>query len=316
MLGKKGSKSKMYKSTFNIKALVPFDFHLSSHIFSDGDKNIRKYANNHFWQAVNVNDKILFLYIESVGDLENPELAVSVESEVELSPEILNSTPIIVYKIFNLGLDLRPFYEAMQKDEIMNEIVKQLYGLKNPSTPTLFEAVVDSIVEQQISLKAAHNIENRVIKNFGSSIDLYGQKYYSYPQPEDLAHLDLQKLRDCGLSFRKAEYIRDLSQKILNNDVDFNSLEKMDSTEEMIEEIIKIRGIGVWTAELALLRGLGRLDAIPADDIGLQRVISHFYREDEKISAEELREIAISWGKWKGLASYYLIVAELMNIEI
>jgi len=306
----------MYKSTFNIKARAPFNFDISCQIFSNGDKNIRKYANNHFWQVVNVNHQIMFLYIESVGDLENPELMVSVESEVELSHEILSFTPRIVYKIFNLGLDLRPFYRELKTDEIMSNITSQLYGLKNPSTPTLFEAVVDSIIEQQISLNAAHKIGNRLIKRFGSSIELHGQKYYSYPLPEDLAHLDLQKLRDCGLSSRKAEYIHDLSQNILDNTVDFNFLQRMDSTTEMIEELTKTRGIGVWTAELALLRGLGRLDAIPADDIGLKRVISHFYCEDEKISAEEVRQISTSWGKWKGLASYYLIVADLMNINL
>lgn len=306
----------MYKSGFNIKAVAPFDFDLSCKIFSNGDKNIKKYSKNHLWQAINVNNEIIFLYIESVGDTENPELAVSVESEKELSLNILKPIPPLIHKIFNLGLDLRPFYKDMENEQIINKIIKQLYGLKNPSTTSLFEALVDSIVQQQISLNVAHKIENRLIKQFGSSLELYGQKYYSYPLPEDLAGQDLENLRDCGLSSRKAQYIRDLSQSILNGEVDFSYIQGMNSTAEMIEELTKIRGIGVWTAEIALLRGLGRLDAIPADDIGLQRVISHFYRENEKISAEEVREIATSWGKWKGLASYYLIVAELMNIKI
>lgn len=307
----------MYQSTFNIKANAPFDFDLSCRIFSDGDKNIKKYANGHFWQAINIDQKIMFLYIESVGEVENPELKVNVESGEELSPEVLNSVPTLVYKIFNLGLDLHSFYKDVKEDKIMNGIINQLYGLKDPLTPTLFEALVDSVIEQQISLKAAHSIQNRFIKRFGLSIELYGKKYYSYPSPDDLAYLDLQKLRECGLSFRKAEYIRDLSLNIINQDkqdADFTSIQNRGSTDEMIAELTKIRGVGLWTAELALLRGLGRLDVIPADDIGLQRTISHFYREDEKISSEEVREIASSWGKWMGLAGYYLIVAELMDI--
>ncbi|MDY9922713.1 DNA-3-methyladenine glycosylase [Methanobacterium sp.] len=304
----------MYQSTFNIKAKAPFDFDLSSRIFSNGDKNIKKYANNHFWQAINIKQKPMILYIESVGEVENPELRVSVGSKDELSQDILNSVPQMVHKIFNLGLDLHPFYEAIKSDDTMARITGKLYGLKNPSTPTLFEAITDSIIEQQISLKAAHSIGNRLIKQFGSCIYSYGQKYYSYPSPEDLAHLDLEKLRKCGLSYRKAEYIRDLSLNIINKEVDLKSLQKMSTTQEMIDELTKIRGIGIWTAELALLRGLCRLDAIPADDIGLQRVIAHFYHDDKKISAEEVREIASSWGKWRGLASYYLIVAELMDI--
>ncbi len=304
----------MFQSTFNIKAKAPFDFDLSSRIFSNGDKNIKKYANNHFWQAINIKQKTMLLYIESVGEVESPELKVSVGSKEELPQDILNSVPPVVYKIFNLGLDLHPFYEAIKSDDTMVRITSRLYGLKNPSTPTLFEAIIDSVIEQQISLKVAHSIGNRMIKQFGSCIYSYGQKYYSYPSPEDLADLDLEKLRKCGLSYRKAEYIRDLSLNIINKEVDLKSLKKMSTTQEMIEELTKIRGVGVWTAELALLRGLCRLDAIPADDIGLQRVIAHFYRDDEKISAGEVREIASSWGKWRGLAGYYLIVAELMDV--
>ena len=304
----------MYQSSFNIKARAPFDFDLSCRIFSDGDKNIKKYADNHFWQVINIKGKLIFLYIESTGDVENPELKVELESEEELSSDLLNNIPPLVHKIFNLSLDLHPFYAYIKKDKIMNQITNKLYGLKNPITSTLFESLVDSIIEQQISLKAAHNIENRFIKRFGLSIGIYGKQYFSYPSPEDLAYLDLQKLRDCGLSFRKAEYIRDLSLNIVNQDLDLDNIQKMATTDEMIRELNKIRGVGVWTAELALLRGLGRLDAIPADDVGLQRTISHFYLDGGDISSEEVREIASTWGKWKGLAGYYLIVAKLMDI--
>ena len=304
----------MYQSSFNIKAKAPFDFDLSSKIFSSGDKNIRKYADRHFWQVLNLHQKTMFLYVESVGDVENPELKVTVDSKTELSQKILNAVPQTVHKIFNLGLDLNPFYEDIKSDKIMHNITDQLYGLKNPSTPTLFEALVDSIIEQQISLKAAHSIENRLIKEFGPSINIYGQEYYAYPSPEDLAGLDLQELRDCGLSFRKAEYIHDLSSRIVNHDLDLNTLPNIGNTDDMMTELCKIRGVGVWTAELALLRGLGRLDAIPADDIALQRTISHFYRDDEKISSGKVREIASAWGRWRGLAAYYMVVAELLNI--
>ena len=306
----------MYQSTFNIKAKAPFDFDLSCRIFSSGDKSIKKYANNRLWQAFTIKDKTILLYIESVGSVDDPELKVSVESDTELSQDILNSVPPIVYRIFNLGLDLNPFYEQVKSDPILAPITGRLYGLKNPSTPTLFEALVDSIIEQQISLKAAHSIENRLIKYVGRSVHLYGQDYYSYPSPEDLTGLDLEKLRSCGLSHKKAEYIHDLAIEIVEKNVNLQSIQKMNTTTEMVEELTKIRGIGVWTAEMALLRGLCRLDAIPADDVSLQRVIGNFYGADEKISSEKIREIAISWGKWKGLASYYLIVADLMNISV
>ncbi len=87
------------------------------------------------------------------------------------------------------------------------------------------------------------------------------------------------------------------------------------STSEIIEELDKIKGVGVWTAELTMLRGMRRLEALPADDLGLRRTISHYYCGGKPITSAEARRIAENWGTWKGLAAYYLIVAEMIGIE-
>ena len=300
-------------SKFDISAIGPFNFDLSASIFSDGDPEIRKYENGMFWQVLRTDQGLVLITVESE---DSESLTVKMESTKELSPKNLKSISNMVKKIFNLDMDINPFYREVESDDVMNRITDRLHGLKNPTTPTLFEALVDSVAEQQLSLKAAHSIENRVIKSFGPSINIKGKTCYAYPKPEDLAFLELQKLRDCGLSFRKSEYIRDLSLGILNHKIDLDQIGKLESTPDMIDELRKIRGVGVWTGELAVLRGLGRLDALPADDIGLRRAISHFYRDDVRISADEAREIAHNWGKWRGLAGYYLIVAEITGLKI
>ena len=117
------------------------------------------------------------------------------------------------------------------------------------------------------------------------------------------------------MSFRKAEYVIGLSKSIEENNLDLNEL-KTKNTSEIISELLKIRGIGVWTAELAVIRGLHRLVALPADDIGLRKVVSHYYNNDKPVSADELRRIAKGWGKWSGLAAFYLVVADIMSIKI
>jgi DNA-3-methyladenine glycosylase II len=81
------------------------------------------------------------------------------------------------------------------------------------------------------------------------------------------------------------------------------------------EELVKIRGIGRWTAELTILRGLHRPDAFPADDVGVRRFIAQFYRSGSKISAADARTFAERWGAWKGFAAYYLEVADLLGIR-
>ena len=86
--------------------------------------------------------------------------------------------------------------------------------------------------------------------------------------------------------------------------------------EQIIAELDAIRGIGVWTAELTMLRGMQKLDALPADDLGIRRVISAYYCGGKPIKTDEAREIAEAWGRWKGLAAYYLIIAEVKGITV
>jgi DNA-3-methyladenine glycosylase II len=297
-----------------IKPLPPFNFDISTRIFSDGDLEIRKSEKGKYWQLFRTENNLILTTIESSGTVEKPELTAVLDSDRTISPEDQKTIEKTIIKIFNLKFDLKPFYQEISSDQVLSRIVGNLYGLKNPTTTTLFEALVDSIVEQQISLKAAHSIENRLIKNFGPVTEINGSQHYAYPSPEDLALLELSELRECGLSFRKAEYIRDLSFNMVNGDLDLEFLEELEKTQDMVEELVKIRGVGRWTAEIAVIRGLGRLDAMPADDIGLRRVISNYYCEGRKINASEARNIAKGWGPWQGLAAYYLVVADMLSI--
>ncbi len=218
--------------------------------------------------------------------------------------------------IFNLDFDLQSFYEDVKNDQTMQQITRQLYGLKNPTTPTVFEALADSIVEQQISIKVAQIIEVKLAKKFGETLTLNGDTYYAYPTPQSMACASIEEIRNCGLSQRKAEYIREAAKLIAEGKLDLEHLKNNKIPEQIIAELDEIRGIGVWTAELTMLRGMQKLDALPADDFGIRRVISRYYCGGKPIKSAEAREIAKSWGKWKGLAAYYLIVAEIKGITV
>ena len=97
--------------------------------------------------------------------------------------------------------------------------------------------------------------------------------------------------------------------------MDLEHLKTHQNPEEIIAELDAIRGIGVWTAELTMLRGMQKLDALPADDLGVRRVISRYFCGGKPIRSAEAREIAKSWGRWKGLAAFYLIIAEVKDIK-
>ncbi len=293
----------------------PFNFDLSTKIFSDGDPQIQRYENGCYWQVIRLNERLILITIRSSGTVDEPELSVTLKPDNELTNEDIVLVREIISSIFNLDFDLRNFYDDVKEDPILSKLTRELRGLTSPTTPTLFEAIVSSIIEQQISLKAARSIETRMTKNYGDKLEMEDKIFYGFPAPETLSKLESEDLRRCGLSYRKAEYVIGLAKLIENDKLDFDKFKTMDAS-DIIPELLKIRGIGVWTAELALLRGMHRLDTVPADDLGLRRVVSHYYTNGEPISGDQLRKIANSWGKWSGLAAFYLIVANLLSIKI
>jgi DNA-3-methyladenine glycosylase II len=198
----------------------------------------------------------------------------------------------------------------------MSALARKLRGLRSPSTASFFEALVDSIIEQQISLDVAHGLERRIVKTFGDILKADGRVYYAFPRPESLATASVERLRECGLSLRKAEYIQNASVLVEKGDLDLEALKDRPDTEGIIAELDKVRGIGPWTAELTMIRGMRKYDVIPADDLGVRRCVSHYYCRDGKISAKEVRRIAERWGRWKGLASFYLIAARNLEMEV
>ncbi len=294
---------------------APFNFDLSAKIFTNGDPQIQIYENKIYRQLISVDNKLILLRVKSSGTVDEPELSIDLSPDNDLSEVHVSIAKKILASIFNLDLDLKYFYDDIQGDPVLSKLGKELRGLKGPSTATFFEAIAESIVEQQISLKVANSMENRVIKKFGNRLNVDGDIYYKFPGPEILSKLEDEDLRKCGLSYRKASYIIGLSKDLMEGKIDLSQMERL-PTDKIVENLMKIRGIGLWTAELAVIRGLHRLNALPADDVGIRRVVSHYYNNDGSVSSDDLRKIAEKWGKWSGLAVYYLIIADLMSLDI
>jgi DNA-3-methyladenine glycosylase II len=305
-----------FTETITIEALAPFDFDLTAYIFSGGDKQIRNYAGREFRQVVKVNGKLFQIRIASVGTVDKPELSVELKSNNDITKLDKEKAAEIVNFIFNLDFNLKSLYDEIRNDPIMRKMAKEFYGLKNPTTPTVFESLVDSIVEQQISIRVAISLEGKLTKKFGEHLEIDGEIYYAFPEPEAFARASIEEIQQVGLSRRKAEYIQGAAKLITDGKLDLEGLRDNNDPKEIILLLDAVRGIGVWTAELTMLRGMQKLDAFPADDLGVRRVISSYYCNGKPLMAVEAREIAEEWGKWKGLAAFYLIIAEMKRVSV
>jgi DNA-3-methyladenine glycosylase II len=158
-----------------------------------------------------------------------------------------------------------------------------------------YGALLRAIVGQQLSTKAAATIYGRVLELFGGSA----------PAPEQLLEAEESDLRGAGLSGRKVEYIRDLASHVIEGELELDRLGEL-SDEEAIEEIVAVRGLGVWTAEMFLLFHLERPDVLSGGDLGIRKAIQVEYGLEEMPTPTQVIEIGERWRPHRSLASLYL----------
>ena len=158
-----------------------------------------------------------------------------------------------------------------------------------------YGALLRSIVGQQVSTKAARAIYNRVLELFGGKT----------PSPRRLLSVSEEELRGAGLSGRKVEYVRDLAQHVLDGELELDRLEDLED-EQVIEEIVAVRGLGRWTAEMFLLFHLERPDVLSGGDLGIRKAIQIEYRMEEMPTPQETVAFGERWSPHRSLASIYL----------
>ncbi len=191
------------------------------------------------------------------------------------------------------------FYEIVVL--VYKEHGDKLFEIKLPEN--LFETLCESIVSQQLSVKAGDTIFSRVL-------DLLPERKLS---PENILMQKDQSLRDAGLSWGKVGYLKDLAQKVQDKSVKLEELDKL-TEEEAIEQLTKIKGIGKWTAEMFLMFALGREDIFSHGDVGLQNAIKKIYKEelpfDEKgkwkYDKKVVEEIVLKWSPYRTIAARIL----------
>jgi DNA-3-methyladenine glycosylase II len=156
-----------------------------------------------------------------------------------------------------------------------------------------FFTLARAIVGQQISVKAAQSVWNKVL--------VCVEKI----SPEHVLNVKRTDLRACGLSDRKTEYIADLAQHFADGKIHVHRWPEMDD-EAIIAELTEVRGIGRWTAEMFLMFNLLRPDVFPLDDLGLQKGICHAYFRKRKVSLRTMKKLGESWRPWRSVATWYL----------
>ena len=182
---------------------------------------------------------------------------------------------------------------ALRKDPVMAEIIRKHPKVFLAKRGEPFMTLARAICGQQISVKAAQSVWDRVCGCVGAIT------------PGNVLARKRPELRACGLSDRKVEYIADLAQHFADGRIHVERWPRM-SDEEIIAELVEVRGIGRWTAEMFLIFNLLRPDVFPLDDLGLQKGIRLAYFKGRKVSPNTMRKLAEQWRPWRSVATWYL----------
>lgn len=253
----------------------------------------------------------LLARVTQEGPVQKPRLRVTAFGPSVVTEErTKRAIAALLKKILGTTEEHQGFYRIAQKDAGLHALAKDFIGLKPPCYPSLFEAIVNAFACQQLSLTVGITLLNRLSEAYGASIKDRGELVHSFPEPEDLTHAKMSDLRKLGFSHNKAIAITGLAQSVLRNEVDLENLAGLNDR-EAVEKLREIRGVGRWSAEYVLLRGLRRLAIFPGDDVGAQNNLQRFFSLKEKPDYEAIKRIVLRWQPYCGFVYFHFLLQKL-----
>lgn len=185
-----------------------------------------------------------------------------------------------------------------QQDPLLTPVINAAGLAKLTPHTNYYGSLVDSIISQQLSVKAAASIERRFKELFASD---------DFPSPAAILNKSSIELRGAGLSQAKANYIHDLARHIVDGTLAFDEFDSL-SNEAIIAELTDVKGIGEWTAHMFLMFCMGRLDILPTGDLGIRNGVSKLYGFEDLPTPAQIREIAdqYNWHPYESVASWYI----------
>jgi DNA-3-methyladenine glycosylase II len=213
-------------------------------------------------------------------------------------------------RLLGLTVDLSEFAALATPDPLLGPLAERMRGLKPPRFPTVFEALVNGIACQQLSLAVGIHLLNRLVADRGRPVSENPDGPRAFPTPAELATVEPDELKLHGFSFTKARTIVEIARAIVTGDLDLESLEHVDDR-AAIECLTGLRGVGRWTAEYVMLRGLGRLHIFPGDDVGAHNKLRRFFGIDTELDYHSVKRLVAPWHPYAGVVYFHLLLDSL-----
>lgn len=223
----------------------------------------------------------------------------------EPSPDIKQVVSTYVREWFDLETDLKPFYEMALKDKLLKGPVASFYGYRIVGQPDLFESLVWAVLGQQINLGFAYTLKQRFVQAFGEKLALGSQEYFLFPSPETVSVITMEQLIPLQFSNQKSRYTIAIAEAFAGGTLSKEKLRGLPLADAK-NELMKLKGVGNWTANYALMKTFHYTDAFPLEDAGLHNAIKNLRKLDRKPTLSEVTKIFKKYRGWEAYATLYL----------
>lgn len=298
----------MTSISFELSPSPPFRLDLTVWMLRRRSHNlVDRWDGRTYQRVLVVQEEPVLVTVFQSGPPDAPKLQVQIRGE---GLEALDAAPVLkvaLTQMLGLGADLEGFYRFAAQDRRLQALVQPFRGVKPPRFPSVFEALVNAIVCQQLSLTAGIHLLNRLAADYGPGFPGANGPAAAFPRAADLAGADPENLRRLGFSRSKGRTLVDLAQGVAQGRVALEKLETLED-EQAVKYLEALRGIGRWSAEYVLLRGLARWRIFPRNDVGARKRLQAW---GDPLDSQEVGRLLARWQPFGGLIYFHLLLRHL-----
>lgn len=260
-----------------------------------------------YWRTLHVADSLALLRVTPQTD--GLCVALCAQTGPVSTQEALNR----LGHVLPLNTDHTAFYEQARQDNKLWAIVEPLQGLPEWRTASVFEALAQAIIEQQIAWTAAQRAQRWLVEWAGNAMVYEGRSYYAFPTAEQIAAASVDDLKPLKITFKRMGLLIDIAQQSLSGKLDLEALATADP-QEAYQYLLQIKGIGHWTAAVTLERALGHRQHITHNDVALQAAVNrYFHGGSGRITQQQLIDTLSPYGAFAGLAAHYTLLRWVLD---
>jgi DNA-3-methyladenine glycosylase II len=297
--------------SFSLTPIAPFRLDFTAWALRRRPENeVDRWDGAVYRRVIRVRGRGAELSVRQTGSCENPRLKVDVAGS-GLQEGAKAEVAALVATMLGLQADLKPFYRMAARDVKLRVLAEKYRGLKPVRFPTLFEALANAFACQQFTIAAGLQLLNRLAKLGSVTLKTEDGPVLGFPQPCDLLRLSPRAFRKLGFSRQKTQAFRELSQGIFSGRFHLEALAHS-TNQEAIDFLTGLRGVGRWTAEYALLRGLGRLDVFPGDDVGARNRLAKWLRRGKPMDYAAVKGALQRWQPYAGFIYFHMLMESLV----